>query len=62
MGRTCRAVNKRERPRPAAQLEQMQARIDYDLEYLRHWSLFLDLKILARTVLRLVRDANNTAV
>ena len=45
-----------------AQLEQMQARIDYDLEYLRHWSLLLDLKILARTVLRLVRDANTTAV
>ena len=45
-----------------AQLEQMQARIDYDLEYLRHWSIMLDLKILARTVLRLVRDANDTAV
>ena len=43
-----------------ALLEQMQARIDYDLEYLRHWSLMLDLKILARTVLRLVRDANRT--
>jgi len=45
-----------------AMLEQMQARIDYDLEYLRHWSLMLDLKILTRTVLRLVRDANSTAV
>jgi putative colanic acid biosynthesis UDP-glucose lipid carrier transferase len=45
-----------------ALLEQMQARIDYDLEYLRHWSLMLDLKILTRTVLRLVRDAKNTAV
>ena len=45
-----------------ALLEQMQARIDYDLEYLRHWSLMLDLKILTRTVLRLVRDANTTAV
>jgi exopolysaccharide biosynthesis polyprenyl glycosylphosphotransferase len=45
-----------------AMLEQMQARIDYDLEYLRHWSLMLDLKILTRTVLRLVRDANTTAV
>jgi putative colanic acid biosysnthesis UDP-glucose lipid carrier transferase len=45
-----------------AQLEQMQARIDYDLEYLRHWSIMLDLKILARTVLRLVRDANDTAL
>ena len=45
-----------------ALLEQMQARIDYDLEYLRHWSLMLDLKILTRTVLRLVRDANSTAL
>ena len=45
-----------------ALLEQMQARIDYDLEYLRHWSLMLDLKILTRTVLRLVRDAKSTAV
>ena len=45
-----------------AQLEQMQARVDYDLEYLRHWSLLLDLQILARTALRLVRDANTTAV
>jgi putative colanic acid biosynthesis UDP-glucose lipid carrier transferase len=45
-----------------ALLEQMQARIDYDLEYLRHWSLMLDLKILVRTVLRLVRDGNSTAV
>jgi putative colanic acid biosynthesis UDP-glucose lipid carrier transferase len=45
-----------------ALLEQMQARIDYDLEYLRHWSLMLDLKILTRTVLRLVRDANTTAL
>ena len=34
----------------------------YDLEYLRHWSLLLDLQILARTALRLTRDANTTAV
>ena len=45
-----------------SELHQMQARVDYDLEYLRHWSLLLDLKILARTALRLVRDANTTAV
>jgi putative colanic acid biosysnthesis UDP-glucose lipid carrier transferase len=45
-----------------SELHQMQARVDYDLEYLRHWSVLLDLKILARTVLRLVRDANTTAV
>jgi lipopolysaccharide/colanic/teichoic acid biosynthesis glycosyltransferase len=28
----------------------MQRRVEYDLQYLRHWSLLLDLKILARTL------------
>lgn len=37
-------------------LEKMQARIDFDLEYLRHWSLKLDLMIVARTVLIVLRD------
>lgn len=31
-------------------LEKMKARIDYDLEYLRNWSLRLDLYIIAKTV------------
>jgi putative colanic acid biosynthesis UDP-glucose lipid carrier transferase len=39
-----------------AQLEQMQARVNFDLEYLRHWSVLLDLKILVRTVVQLVRN------
>jgi putative colanic acid biosynthesis UDP-glucose lipid carrier transferase len=39
-----------------AQLEQMQARINFDLEYLRHWSLLLDIKILVKTVLQLLRS------
>jgi len=30
--------------------EKMQTRIEYDLEYLRNWSLVLDLKIIARTI------------
>jgi len=38
-------------------LEQMQARIDLDLDYLRHWSLLLDLRIIARTVALVFRDA-----
>jgi putative colanic acid biosysnthesis UDP-glucose lipid carrier transferase len=38
-------------------VEQMEARIRYDLEYLRCWSIELDIEILARTALRLISDA-----
>jgi len=38
-------------------LDQMQARIDLDLDYLRHWSLLLDLRIIARTVVLVFKDA-----
>jgi lipopolysaccharide/colanic/teichoic acid biosynthesis glycosyltransferase len=31
-------------------LEKMKARVDYDLDYLRNWSLGLDLFIIAKTV------------
>lgn len=31
-------------------IEKMQARVEYDLEYLRNWSLALDLQIIIRTV------------
>ena len=37
-------------------VEQMEARVRYDLEYLRNWSVFLDLKILALTVVRMLKD------
>ena len=38
------------------QLEDMQRRIEYDLEYLRHWSPTLDLRILFQTVLQVLGD------
>lgn len=31
-------------------LEKMQARVEYDLEYLRNWSIALDLQIIMRTI------------
>ena len=39
-------------------LEKMQQRINYDLEYLRNWSLSLDLQILVKTALVFLRDQN----
>src|SRR5574343_239847 len=39
-------------------LDKMQARIDYDLEYLRNWSLKLDVYIIVRTVLLVFKDAS----
>jgi putative colanic acid biosysnthesis UDP-glucose lipid carrier transferase len=40
-------------------LEKMQARIEYDLAYLRNWSLRLDLQIIARTVTVVLRGDKN---
>jgi putative colanic acid biosynthesis UDP-glucose lipid carrier transferase len=37
-------------------VEQMKARVESDLEYLRRWSLALDLKIIAVTIVRLFND------
>jgi Undecaprenyl-phosphate glucose phosphotransferase len=39
-----------------ARVEDMQARVNYDLEYLRKWTPLLDLKILLLTAVRMVRD------
>jgi putative colanic acid biosynthesis UDP-glucose lipid carrier transferase len=38
-----------------SELDQMQARVNYDLDYLRQWSPTLDLRILIRTAVQLVR-------
>ncbi len=37
-------------------LDQMQGRIDYDLDYLRNWSLRLDLHIIFKTVRLVLKD------
>ena len=40
-------------------VEKMQARIDYDLDYLRNWSIFLDLLIMFKTIgVVVMRDKN----
>jgi putative colanic acid biosynthesis UDP-glucose lipid carrier transferase len=39
-------------------VEKMAARIEYDLAYLRNWSLMLDLKIVAKTVLVVLKRDN----
>jgi putative colanic acid biosynthesis UDP-glucose lipid carrier transferase len=38
--------------------EKMQRRIDYDLDYLRNWSLFLDLLIIFKTIGVVFNDQN----
>jgi putative colanic acid biosysnthesis UDP-glucose lipid carrier transferase len=37
-------------------LEEMEARVNYDLDYLRHWSLLLDIKIILLTIVKVLRD------
>ena len=37
-------------------VEKMRARIEYDIEYLSNWSLWLDIKIMLRTALIILRD------
>jgi putative colanic acid biosynthesis UDP-glucose lipid carrier transferase len=37
-------------------LDKMQARIDHDLDYLRNWSLRLDLHIILKTIIVVVKD------
>jgi putative colanic acid biosysnthesis UDP-glucose lipid carrier transferase len=41
-----------------ANVEQMRQRVEYDLDYLRHWSLWLDFKILLRTALIVIHGRN----
>jgi putative colanic acid biosynthesis UDP-glucose lipid carrier transferase len=39
-------------------VEKMHRRIQYDLDYLKNWSLWLDLKIIAKTALTVMYDRN----
>ena len=39
-------------------VDKMKARVAYDLEYLRNWSLLLDLQIILKTVLVVLRKQN----
>jgi putative colanic acid biosysnthesis UDP-glucose lipid carrier transferase len=39
-----------------SQLEEMEARVNFDLDYLRHWSPMLDIKIILLTILKVFRD------
>lgn len=39
-------------------LDKMEARVRFDLDYLRNWSLWLDLKIIVRTVLVVLKRDN----
>ncbi|MEA3198264.1 MAG: hypothetical protein QOF32_2316 [Gammaproteobacteria bacterium] len=39
-----------------SQLEDMEARVNYDLDYLRHWSPMLDIKIILLTAIKVFRD------
>jgi putative colanic acid biosynthesis UDP-glucose lipid carrier transferase len=39
-------------------VDKMQKRVQYDLHYLEHWSLALDVKIIFKTALLVLRDRN----
>jgi putative colanic acid biosynthesis UDP-glucose lipid carrier transferase len=39
-----------------AQLEEMEARVNFDLDYLRRWTPMLDIKIILMTVIKIFRD------
>jgi len=39
-----------------SELKEMEARVNYDLDYLRQWTPMLDIKILLLTIVKVVRD------
>ena len=41
-------------------LDKMEARIDYDIDYLRNWSAKFDIYIIYKTIIMLLKKQNNT--
>jgi len=41
------------------ELEDMQKRVDFDIWYIENWSLLLDLKIIWRTIVNMIRGDKN---
>ena len=39
-------------------VEKMQSRVEWDLEYMRNWSVSLDLWIVLKTIIVVLRDRN----
>jgi putative colanic acid biosynthesis UDP-glucose lipid carrier transferase len=39
-----------------SELKEMEARVNYDLDYLRHWTPLLDIKIILLTIVKVFRD------
>jgi putative colanic acid biosynthesis UDP-glucose lipid carrier transferase len=38
-------------------IEKMRQRVEYDLDYLRHWSVWLDIKIIFKTIKLVIHDS-----
>jgi lipopolysaccharide/colanic/teichoic acid biosynthesis glycosyltransferase len=36
----------------------MQTRVEYDLWYINHWSIWLDVRIILRTAFKILADDN----
>ena len=39
-------------------IEKLRKRVDYDIEYIERWSLWLDVKILFKTILLVFGDSS----
>ncbi len=48
--RVLQVVSNDEEGAPLDTVEKMRERVEFDLEYLRNWSLWLDIRIILRTI------------